>query len=252
MKKINEYDASEININALYVGEHWDVYSDKFKINNSISAICARGVMPTHNVDDAFTPLEIESAHFMLLMGDLDSDKSLGALLSFTKKFKSLNKEGVLLAVMPKSLSSDSCLKLKKSVDHIVFVANDDMLSAPLKMINNALNATFIDIDFFDLYDALKKFKASVLSSANCKNSDDLNAFVESIKNDCGATKLSVDGMLIYLSVDGKIGSLDLLERIISAFEPIAEGRSGEIIIAAQFAEQDCLLEATILTMTKN
>jgi hypothetical protein len=58
--------------------------------------------------------------------------------------------------------------------------------------------------------------------------------------------------MLIYLSVDGKIGSLDLLERIISAFEPIAEGRSDEIIIAAQFAEQDCLLEATILTMTRN
>ena len=247
MKKTSGH---EININALYVGERWDVVSEEFKTDASLSNVCARGIGSAHGADGMFPSLETENAHFMFLIGDMDGGASLAAMLSFAQGFKSLNPEGVLLAVLPKSRSDDSCRnRLEAYVDHIVFVENGDRLSEPLKMINNALNASFMDLDFFDLQASFQKFPSSVLSTAVCKRREDLNAFVASVKKEREALRASADGLLVYLSVDGKRGGPDWVERVASAFEPIAEGSGSEVRIAAQLTEQDCPLKATVLTM---
>ena len=54
---ITQYESpiSKVNIKSLYIGNHWELYSDKFEITNSTyTDICVRGIGLESNTDNEF------------------------------------------------------------------------------------------------------------------------------------------------------------------------------------------------------
>ena len=254
-----ESPISKVNIKSLYIGNHWDLYSDQFGITNSTyTNICVRGIGLESNTDnDFFTSSEIEDTHFMVVSGDMDNSQSVQSILTFAQKFKSLNKDGVLIAVMLDShIKNDSCNTLKEIFDHIVFIENNDFLSSTLKIIDSAFQEGFMPVDFLDIRDLFKKHKISALSMAGCKHADDVNDFLDFwstlIKNYCNNIGLKIEGMLVNLSLDGERGSLDIAETVFSSFAKIIDNKDCKFFPIGQFNSQDSFVEVSVLTMAKD
>ena len=255
---ITQYESpiSKVNIKSLYIGNHWDLYSDKFKITNSTyTDICVRGIgLESNTANDFFTSSEIEDTHFMVVSGDMDNSQSVQYILTFAQKFKSLNKDGVLIAVMLDSnIKKDSSNTLKEIFDHIVFIEDNDFLSYPLKIIDWAFQEGFISIDFLDIRDLFKKYKFSAWSTAGCKDVGDVNEFLDSwiilIKNYCNNIGLKIQGMLVNLSLDGERGNLEIAETVFSSFAKMIDNKDCEFLPIGQFNSKDSIVEISVLAM---
>lgn len=253
----HESSISKVNINALYIGSHWELYSDKFEISDSVyTDVCVRGTGSESKSDDEFfTTSEIENTHFMVVSGDMENGKSVQSILDFAKKFKSFNKVGVLIAVMTDSyINGGNYNILEDSFDHIIFIEDNNFLSSPVKLINSVFQEGFMPVEFFEVYDLFKNYKYSILSMAGCQEARDINDFLDfwpdAIKKYCNTIKFNVQGMLVNLAIGDEDGDLGMAEIVFSALEKTIDHKERDFLPTGQFVAQDVSFEVSVLTMS--